>query len=146
MSANRPYGLTHNSHPDGPSPGVMSAREAAGGDVRRAANLCYRIEEQTRLIESGADHYAVLGVDRRATVEEIHTCFRGLVKVFHPDVHGDFVSGDAVIKIRLAVILARAAQSRAVLTDAHERAVYDQKLVRQSVRTTGALACKSPGR
>ena len=143
MRADISHELIRESHPDGPSPQACAAREAAGADVRTAAHFCYRIEEQTRLIESNADHYAVLGVERRATVEEIHTCFRELVKVFHPDVHAQFVSGDAVIKVRLAVILARAAQARAVLIDGQERAAYDQKLARQSVRTTGALALKS---
>lgn len=63
------------------------------------------------------DYYAVLGVDRRASAEEIKRSYRRLTLEFHPDRHGD----DPLMHERYRVIN----QAYNVLSDPTARAKYD---------------------
>jgi len=63
------------------------------------------------------DHYAVLGVARAATREEIQRAYRALVRRFHPDVNGEPGSEEQFRRVR---------EAYAVLSDAERRARYDR--------------------
>ena len=62
------------------------------------------------------DHYAVLGIDPTATVEQVHQAFRKLARKYHPD-----VCTDAGAQQRFAQIN----EANAVLGDIDKRAEYD---------------------
>lgn len=65
------------------------------------------------------DYYAVLGVDRSASAEEIKRAFRRLAKEYHPDTHkGD--KKEAERKFR------KIAEAYEVLSDPQKRAQYDR--------------------
>ena len=61
------------------------------------------------------DPYAVLGVTKTATEDEIRRAYRDLVREWHPDVNADPSAGDRMIEINLAYD---------VLTDPELRARY----------------------
>jgi molecular chaperone DnaJ len=63
------------------------------------------------------DLYAVLGVPRTASAEEIKSAFRGLARKYHPDVNKD--DADAEEKFK------ELAQAYAVLSDDSKRREYD---------------------
>ncbi|MGI5131173.1 DnaJ C-terminal domain-containing protein [Pseudonocardia sp. CA-107938] len=71
------------------------------------------------------DHYAVLGVARAATGEEIQRAYRALVRRFHPDVNAEPGSEEQFHRVR---------EAYAVLSDAARRARYD----RDDTPSTGA--------
>jgi len=70
-----------------------SASGTAASETRRI------IEEKLRTLDSGGDHFAILGVGKRASAEEIRTSYFSLAKRLHPDrlraVGVDDASGDA---------------------------------------------------
>lgn len=69
---------------------------------------------------SSRDFYEVLGVDRRATEDELRSAYRKLVKRWHPDRHqgGDKAQADAKIK--------EINEAYEVLSDPDKRAKYDR--------------------
>jgi curved DNA-binding protein len=68
-------------------------------------------------------HYEILGVSRGATASQIKTCYRKLVKLYHPD-KAHLVHPDAENRIREI----NAAYS--VLSKRLSRASYDAKLIK----------------
>ncbi len=70
------------------------------------------------------DYYAVLGVDRDASAEEIKKAFRRLTKEWHPDRHPD----DDAARERYTVIN----QAYSALSDPTSRAKYDAQRLRQT--------------
>jgi molecular chaperone DnaJ len=64
------------------------------------------------------DLYAVLGVDRKASPEEIRKAYRKLAREFHPDLN----PGDAKAEARFKEI----SQAHDVLSDADKRKTYDR--------------------
>jgi molecular chaperone DnaJ len=70
--------------------------------------------------ERGQDHYAVLGVDRTASAEEVKKAYRRLTLEFHPDRHPD----DPEAQERFRSIN----QAYAVLGDAQARSRYDASM------------------
>jgi molecular chaperone DnaJ len=71
------------------------------------------------------DHYAVLGVDRRANAEEIKRAFRRLTLEHHPDRH----RGDPQAEERYRAI----AVAYAVLSDPIKRSRYDAAMLQQGL-------------
>ena len=69
------------------------------------------------LVMAKRDYYEVLGVDKKATQEELKKAYRKLVKKYHPDVNKD---GDAEEKFR------EVQEAYEVLSDESKRSAYDQ--------------------
>ncbi|HEX8295477.1 MAG TPA: DnaJ domain-containing protein [Chthoniobacteraceae bacterium] len=67
-----------------------------------------------------ADHYAILGLDRRCTVAQIRTAYRLLAKRFHPDKNPN--SADAVEQAQ------RLNAAHEILSDPARRRAYDREL------------------
>ncbi len=67
------------------------------------------------------DHYKVLGVDRKATAEEIKKAYRKLARQYHPDKN----PGDAKAEARFKQV----SQAHDVLGDPAKRKEYDRALV-----------------
>lgn len=65
-----------------------------------------------------ADYYAILGIDRSATTEEIKKAFRRIARETHPDTN----PGDAAAEARFR----EAAEAYEVLSDPERRARYDR--------------------
>ena len=82
---------------------------------------------------TSADPYVVLGVERTATVEEIHAAYRVLARAAHPDV-------GAADDERMAGIN----DAWALLRDDDRRAAYDRTSGAPSVGTGPATARAAP--
>lgn len=63
-----------------------------------------------------ADHYAVLGVDRGATADEIRSAYRKLARQFHPDVSADPAAAERFKEVT---------QAYEILSDPEKRQRYD---------------------
>jgi curved DNA-binding protein len=63
------------------------------------------------------DYYKILGVDKKATTEEIKKAYRKLARKYHPDVNEDKNAEDKFKEIN---------EANEVLTDPQKRAKYDQ--------------------
>src|SRR2546427_12659357 len=63
------------------------------------------------------DYYGVMGVDRKASAEEIKRAYRKLARKYHPDVSKE---RDAEARFK------EVAEAYEVLKDADKRAAYDQ--------------------
>lgn len=64
------------------------------------------------------DYYEVLGVDKKASADQIKAAYRKLAKECHPDLHPDDKSAEARFK--------EINEAHAVLSDPDKRAKYDQ--------------------
>lgn len=113
--------------PAGPVP-VPETEKHDGADADELAQAFYLVEEKLRSVQAGADHYAILEVERRASVDKIKAGYRELAKTFHPDRHAQLAAFDADIKSRLEEIFTALTNAYSVLGNAKEREAYDAKL------------------
>ncbi|MBX7221800.1 MAG: DnaJ domain-containing protein [Blastocatellia bacterium] len=97
-------------------------------DAAVAAQLCFDLADVLHNIETGADHYQVLGISRRATSEEIKRAFREMAKKYHPDRHSQLAAFDFQVKSELERAFIRFQQAYEVLGDEAKRRKYDGQL------------------
>jgi curved DNA-binding protein CbpA len=86
------------------------------------------------------DHYAVLGIGRDASLDEIRGAYRQAARASHPDLHpGDRTAAERFKRVQVAY---------EVLGDQSHRAVYDAELTRPAVAayTTGPAPSRRPRR
>ncbi|CAL7942456.1 unnamed protein product [Xylocopa violacea] len=74
--------------------------------------------DQDRVIED--DYYTFLNIPRNATQEEINYAYHSLSKLYHPDKHVD-----PVLKKEAEVLFNRTKAAYKVLSNPHQRAIYD---------------------
>ncbi|XP_034934623.1 dnaJ homolog subfamily C member 11 [Chelonus insularis] len=71
------------------------------------------------------DYYTFLNLPRNATPEEIHQAYRRQSRLYHPDKHVD-----PVLKKKAETLFSRTNKAYEVLSDPHQRAIYDSLGVR----------------
>ncbi|KAK0063800.1 dnaJ subfamily C member 11 [Biomphalaria pfeifferi] len=76
------------------------------------------LEEDDEILRS--DYYALLNVDKKATIEEINNAFRHLSKIYHPDKHVDPIK-----KKKAEEIFNKLRKAHDVLRDKSRRTIYD---------------------
>jgi curved DNA-binding protein CbpA len=82
------------------------------------------------------DHYAVLGVPRGASAEEIRTAYRRAARASHPDLHPDDVTAQERFK--------RVQVAYEVLGDPARRAAYDSPVPLAAVHRAYANGAEEP--
>ncbi|MEW6732987.1 MAG: DUF4388 domain-containing protein [Acidobacteriota bacterium] len=98
-------------------------------DITAAAAFCYEVEHTLRNIDN-ASHYAVLGVERSASVAQIQAAYIELAEKFHPDRHAQLASYNLSLRTELEKISARISAAYHVLNDQVLRDDYDRSLRR----------------
>lgn len=72
------------------------------------------------MADSKKNYYEILGVDKKATAEEIKSAYRKLAKQYHPDLHpGDQQAAEKFKEIN---------EANETLSDSQKRAAYDYEL------------------
>jgi len=105
-----------------------------------AAHICFLVEEKLRGIADGADHYALLEVERRVPSDRLKSVYREFAKTFHPDRHAQLAGYDANIKERLSAVFDAITQAYTTLSNPTDRAAYDAELQKRDQRN----AIKTP--
>ncbi len=81
----------------------------------------------------GADHYAVLGLDRRASAEQIREAYYALARRYHPDRFRSGPLQDLLGKIE--VFFTQVTEAYNTLSSAEKKAEYDQGLGHVAARS-----------
>ena len=72
------------------------------------------------MAEAKKNYYEILGVDKKASAEEIKSAYRKLAKQYHPDLHpGDATAAEKFKEIN---------EANEILSDSQKRAAYDYEL------------------
>jgi tetratricopeptide (TPR) repeat protein len=90
--------------------------KAAASEIRRM------IQEKVRAMESGADHYTMLGLSQAATSYDVRTAYFGIAKRIHPD--RLLAVGVTDVGSEAQRLFARINQAFGVLSDPQRRAEY----------------------
>ncbi|MFM8713881.1 MAG: J domain-containing protein, partial [Actinomycetota bacterium] len=85
------------------------------------------------------DHYAVLGVARNATIDDIRRAYRDRMRKAHPDSRGGMGSSTSSTTAEVT----RIAEAWNVLSSPARRAAYDLQLATGSAAGAGARASSS---
>ncbi len=110
----------------------------ANFDIQTAAEFCYEVDNMLRGFEN-ATHYAVLGLERGATDEEIRENYARLAKRFHPDRHMQLVNYNLRLGAELEKLFSRISEAYRVLSNHRSRGAYDRSL-RGGMRSPTALS------
>lgn len=81
-----------------------------------------------RLILDEPDHYTVLGVDPKASFEEINQSYCLAVTHFHPLSHRPVIDNDPVFQWLLSRAFTRLGTAYRILSNARRREIYDRSL------------------
>jgi len=71
-----------------------------------------------------SDYYALFGISRKATTQEINRAYKSLVRRVHPDVSDDPEANERFLKLQ---------EAYEILSDPDQRAEYDAALPRESI-------------
>jgi hypothetical protein len=93
-------------------------------DIKTAAAFCYEVENVLRGINN-ANYYALLGIERSATDEEVREAYARMAKKFHPDRHAQLANYNFSLQAELEKIFAHLSEAFRVLSDPLARADYD---------------------
>lgn len=120
-----------------PIANVISEKDNAPDDLQFAAAFCYEVENILSTIDT-INHYALLGVARNATEDEIRASYTRMAKKFHPDRHAQLAKYNLSLRGDLEKIFKRISQVYYVLSDTNERLLYDRNF-----RSSGAIKLDS---
>ena len=100
-------------------------REEQAGSTSEAASLrdAARFFVRTALLFPGADHYALLGVERTADIADLKDRYRLMMRLLHPDFSGPSAGSwpaDSAVRVNRAYD---------TLSSAVQRRLYDESLV-----------------
>jgi len=87
------------------------------------------------LITEEPDHYTVLGVNRDASSEDIHSAYRLAVEYFHPLKSRELTESDSVMHWKLSSAFLRIEEAFTVLSRPSRREIYDDNLSGIACRT-----------
>jgi hypothetical protein len=120
-----------------------SAQSASKGskspdfNFQSAAAFCYEVENTLRMTEH-ANYYAVLGIERGTTTEEVKQAYKRLYNKFHPDRNAQLANYNISLRSELEKLSARIEEAYRVLSDPKARSVYDSNF-----RTSGKIKIPS---
>ncbi|MDQ3364274.1 MAG: J domain-containing protein, partial [Myxococcota bacterium] len=109
-----------------PAPGGSSGIPGRKADPAQTLEVKKLVDERVKLLEQGADHYALLGVRAEASADEIRKTYFALARQLHPDrlaALGVEDQGHVAHKV-----FAQLNTAFAVLSDPKRRADYTQQL------------------
>jgi curved DNA-binding protein CbpA len=107
--------LGRDHEADTPSPEADDSSERLSEDLTRRLHFA-----------KSADHYDILGLTRQATTAEIKAAYYQLAKKYHPDRHHQRDTAD--IRPKLENLFALITQAYDTLSQAAERAAYDERI------------------
>lgn len=110
------------------APEEVPAPDAATTERRR------EIEEAWQGLES-KNHFEVLELSRKATVEDVKGAYFRLARRFHPDVHHGASLGD--MRDKLEAVFIRLGEAYEVLRDKGKRSDYEERLGRSRPASPG---------
>jgi len=106
-------------------PLAIGARAIASPEVDPALEEKRRVLLELAQAEETLDYYQLLGIERRASAEEIQLAFFQLAKQFHPDRLGPELSD---LRDAGSRVFARLTQAQQTLSDKDRRREYDSQL------------------
>ena len=130
-----------------PQAGARPASNAAGAN-RAASRLgltpdqIRRVEEIERLFEAvnAMSHYAILGLEREASVPAVQAAFDGMSARFHPR-NNAFIHDDA-LRSKLVYVFGKILNAHKTLSDPRTRDPYDDHLRREERERTADVTVR----
>jgi len=102
--------------------------QPSSSPLRARALSFQEIKVLASLILEESDHYAALGVDPNASLDEINESYRIAVQHFHPLNHRAAISSDTVFHWLLSRAFTRLSIAYRVISNPRQRQIYDRAL------------------